>query len=44
MLTVAVANLTARGSSANPGPGMWLVKSFLKKFHDRWPLTEYMAT
>ena len=23
---------------------MWLVKLFLKKFHESWPLTEYMAT
>ena len=44
MLRVAVANLTAKVNSVNLGPGMWLVKSFLKKFHDCWPLTEYMAT
>ena len=44
ILRVTVANLIARGNSVNPGAGMWLVKSFLKKFQERWPLTEYIAT
>ena len=44
MLGVAVANLTATGAAENPGLGMWLAKSFLKKFQDSCPPIEYMAT
>jgi len=41
---VAVENFLAKGKRAAPALGMWLEKSFLKKFQLSYPSTPNMAT